>query len=285
MANTIGIKDFVDAAAKASDRSRQVFLTLVLASAIVLIWQWNVKYSNWMAELIQGLRCDLHTVEQVGNRPAECADISAGAVQKGLDASEIRKILESYQQEYLRDFQIISIPVLGISVHYNSISVLGGAILSYLLFWLRYSLARELQNVIMLRQQTAQSEEGGTAFALLSMHQVLTVPPSGTRILRISFSNWLLALPFIAQGATMANFVISYLKGAALSSSLTLRNFIAGWAFFAIVALLSLSCQLLRARLEKVWSHWAAGVSRRNNSRAMNAHPEPHDVAPVPDVR
>jgi hypothetical protein len=110
--------------------------------------------------------------------PPTPEQVEAYVDQWHLTSEQAGKNVENLQQAMANRVLAIGIPVLGISVDLNDLSVLSGFSFIILLSWFNFSLRRYRDNVYDLFRRTTDRERASLpdVYDLLRMTQVLTVP-------------------------------------------------------------------------------------------------------------
>ena len=203
------------AAVQASTRARRIVLLIQLTCIVVFIAFWQSRQSSWPMTRLQTAKMaytmsaecagdwmKLHDTNQITTEQWQ-ALVECGGKQ-GLKEDEARtgvKVVLNWKlssnqaydwvhsmQQSIADHVVnTGVPVLGTTLDVNDLGFLGGITFASLLFWLRFSLWREWQNIHTLFERCKRedkekaklgepSAELLNGYELLAMAQVLSVP-------------------------------------------------------------------------------------------------------------
>lgn len=283
---TIKIKDLVQSVDVSSSRARTATYVLAVTSLIVFSAFWNVHPGGWLKERVKVAREAETFVAAKKQWPLTKKaeekihqDLVAALVEdRGLDregaARNYREQLESllYKQSYQ-----VKIPFFGVSYDINDLGLLGGFAFFVVLMILRFSLARELANLKLAFREAEKKKELADCYKLLSMGQVLTVPPhtgvSGTYFTK-NLPKILYVLPAIIQSFIIYNDISTLDIGLTFSRYNAILAIIFSAGFWIINAILTYNCIGSSLRYDNVWMHYDRVLHRSSQN--------PHDAAALP---
>lgn len=184
------MKEYVEAANDAANRTRYVSIVLMIATILILVGLNNSYMNSWMVE-------DLREVYKPGDRyvrslfqhnlrgnkvadadyftekcddqsPPNCVPTPADKAKK--DAQE------ALMKIHLEGRLFIKIPILGVSIHVNDLGLIGGITLIVLLLLQRTSLSREIKNLNYSFKKAYEAQSLDPFYDALAMRQLFTVP-------------------------------------------------------------------------------------------------------------
>jgi hypothetical protein len=181
------LKEFLDATNDAANRTRYVYIVLLIATILIFIGLNNSYLNSWMVDdlkhaykpgddYIKGLldprnegkhyfdysyHYDEVTHSLSFHRPA---DIAKRDAQQAL----VRMHMESRS--------LLRIPILGLAIHVNDLGFLGGITLIVLLLMTRTSLSREIKNLGYSFKRALGDGRLDEFYEALAMRQLFTVP-------------------------------------------------------------------------------------------------------------
>lgn len=182
------LKEYVDAANDASNRSRYVSIVLLIATILVFVGLNNQYFNSWFLD-------DLRTAYEPGDsytRGLLLPMAFRGESQdtKGFFSCDknIDKNCEPPAQVAKRDAEralmrmhmesrlLMRIPILGVSLHVNDLGLIGGLTLIVLLLMTRTSLSREIKNLNYSFKKAWEAARLDEFYHGLAMRQLFTVP-------------------------------------------------------------------------------------------------------------
>lgn len=265
MKNTVDIQVYVSAATESSRRTSSAMYLMLVASVVIFAAYWNVRPGSWTASRIL---MSEKALDWFGWKPEVRAKLSPAERQQ-FDQSKrfaqmfnllTREALEAdikYHTERYRQQSVISIPIFNIQVDVSDLGMLGGFAFVNLLILLRLSLGRELANLKFVFEEADRRQQLQTAFHLLSMHQVLTVPPhQGAMIGRFwsKANRALLVLPFIIQLMVFKNDWQTKEYGMALNAANTWVQLSAEILSLLFITVLTIMCFRIWEAFDHEWN-------------------------------
>jgi hypothetical protein len=187
------VVEYVNAAAAASNRARNVIIVLVVSTVLLAIEIRNSSFS-WLdartgvrgeaLKLLEENHYDYLTAavdpdSETPKNPAKLflKDHNLRPDDKtGLDL--LKKENDDYRRSAVEQVSLIHLPFFGVVIDHNDIGMFGGFTFAVVLLWLRYSLASELGNLKLLfdTDKSVFKIDPKRCYDLLAMQQVLTVP-------------------------------------------------------------------------------------------------------------
>jgi VanZ family protein len=256
-------KDYLEAAITASRRTRFMINTQALGSIILYIALLNSWPSNWMRDRIATL-ADLKSDYAKRVLAHSNANLKSVDAADSNDISELRKwMIRAYGENSFS----ISVPGLGISFDINHAALVGGIAMSILLILLRFALIAEARCIALYFAKAQYYGEVDEAYDLLSMYQVLTVPPQGLSDHVSSFTtrltHLLVYLPATIYVIWIVFDTINVQSGSDISLSHTQARLLEGWFFMLVVISLTFEVSRRRKDLRVIWK---MSASRRFGS-------------------
>jgi hypothetical protein len=186
------LQDYVETATDASNRSRYLYIILLVTTILIFIGLWNSFYNSWMVgdireayrplndDYIKSLfnitdkdlagykakRCDAETAAKT-----ECFECCASTAELA-----VRDIQQSLMQTHTENRTIIRIPILGIPMHVNDLGLFGGVTLLVLLILMRTSLSREIKNLGYSFKNALANRKLDKFYDALARRQLFTIP-------------------------------------------------------------------------------------------------------------
>jgi len=297
------IHEYLDSAAAASRRSRFIVVVLVTASVLSFMALWNSLGRSWtdmrvknLEDLIRYWPLDGEVERRLGEDWRRRGELERLDVLRNLargmgyfpdaaSSEESSTILRSLEIRlfHLRRVRAdrvlnIDIPVVGASFDVNDLAIFSGITFFIILLLLRYSLARECQNLCVFAD-IAGADLDRTLYNLLATRQFLTVPPMRHRshagndeIDPNSPSQRYLALqgyrgsafwrampkfmvwaPALIIGTIVINDYRTFAIGAELSMERTKESTFLSVAFLVLVCGVAASAYRMWRRIDSVW--------------------------------
>ena len=267
----LDLMSYIDAASEAAERSRWVILIMVVVGILIFASFWNTRAGSWANQTTVLFRlaakwfdagADVRDTLSSEDRQLfdRAAVLIKGAKASGfVSRNEFRESVQVLERVRVETLTFIKVPIVGIAVDINDLGMLGGISLVIILVMLRFSLARELDNVRQVFSAARRAHCSRVCYELLAMRQVLTVPPalSGTRAWN-AVSAVLLLLPLVVQ-ATMFSYDIKSINVGWLLApfNAVFATIVSGISLLLTVAL-TVSCVRLSRMADREWGLEAA---------------------------
>ena len=265
MKDSVDIQVYVSAATESSRRTSSAMYLLLVASVVIFAAYWNVRPGSWTASRIimsedalrwygwrEEARAKLSPDQRAQfDRSRRFAQMFNLTTREALEA-DIKHHTDRYRQQ-----SVISIPIFNIQVDVSDLGLLGGFTFVNLLILLRLSLGRELANLKFVFAEANRRQQLQTAFHLLSMHQVLAVPPhQGAMIGRFwsKTNRALLVLPLIIQSLVFKNDWQTREYGMALNEANTVAQLGAGVTSLLLITVLTMMCFRIWEAYDREWN-------------------------------
>lgn len=264
------MEQYVKAAWTSSTRARFVLIVIVTASILTFAAFWNSQPKSWMNSRIHlariaavacssnwsnGAKVSLRTEDQVelfarskeyyDNRHFESCD-------------QLTEHVRQLQDIQARQVNLIQVPVFGVVLDVNDLGTLGGFTFVILLLWFRFSIARELSNLRLVFEVAGEAgpDKLQRCYDLLSMRQVLTVPPSrhptGHPFWR-GLPLVLYVLPFAVQLTVFINDICTFDLGWSVSHLNTIALLIASSMCLVVGGILTYLSFVLTRNVMQEW--------------------------------
>ncbi len=288
-ATTFDSSSYLEANIESSKRTRIVLLALVMASVLALSGFLNSFKHGWASQRLQRIidpnsnYSQKYLYTDSAGQKSKHGDAKATAPSINADSSNIREVSQKYSlQKNTREDQYrslydafihsfientftIRVPFFGINFDVNDLGLLGGLALSVILFLLRYSLARELDNLTFSFRLSENENALQPFYHLLAMRQVLTIPPrtGNEDVKRLNFiPKILLFFPLFVQTAVTLYDAYTMPVGFQISRAHSIFNFIFNLLFGMLLLWLTLECLNVWKKIDQVWADTFHKITR-----------------------
>lgn len=176
---------YVNALRSSSDRARHVLYLVIVATVLIFIANRNIQQDSWPRRRLDTWYA--YARNDGAGTPKPPPQIANGDVER----------LKAIREEYVKQFAARSVfnasPLPGVSIDVNDLGLIGGIALSFLMFVLVASIAREHENLhlalykvrLLLLEEKHNRARGDSRANLLyhalAMTQVLNAPPTLAR--------------------------------------------------------------------------------------------------------
>lgn len=268
------VLEYVKAATSSSDRARGILMVIITASVLVFTAYWNT--GGWLDSRLAVRTAALSHFDpnfDPAAVPANKRDLHDSARQLiavyGWDTRHPghRQVLENQIEQLSKvqseRFRIIHVPFFGVVFDMNDLGIFAGITFCVALLWLRLSLAREHRNLEIAFEEAGERDRLKLCYELLSMHQVLTVPPiPGQRFRRVwsTISMFLYVIPALVYFVQFRSDWSSRDLGYILSRQNMNRLLVMEAISFTFVLLLSYQCVRLYMKIDHEWTNAFARV-------------------------
>jgi len=291
--SNIKIKEYVESVNASSARARGATYVLAVTSLVIFSAYWNVHPGSWLEERVGVAReaerfltdkkhwpAPQHTEQKVHQALVEDL-IERRAFDKPEVAKQYREQLEN--QLYIQSYQV-KIPFFGVTYDINDLGMLGGFAFFVVLMILQFSLARELANLRLAFREAHARNELKPCFDLLSMSQVLTVPPHtgvNSNPFTRNLHKTLYLLPVLVHAMIVLNDLSTFDVGLTFSRFNTILTVFVSAAFFLLILILTYQCVHTAFQFDKTWRHQHERVEREKLEKEK-AEKEKREKAPGP---
>ncbi len=273
---------YVEGAGRASDRNRFVMIVIVIASTLAFGTYWNSRQSSWINSRI-GTRqallrwwacfdtttgklkgavssgCNLHTNDTVVVRQAELFD-SLTHVHMGsrADSQAISSLLQVLREKLADEALSLRVPILGIVLDTNDLGVIGGFGFTVIMMWFAFGLNREhraVEQVFEAARATGDPARLKRCYDLLSMRQVLTLPPSKSgrhRALGL-IPKLIFLLPMGVDLAVVLHDYSTLPVGEAINPGSAKAELWVGSIFWFVIAILTVISLIQSDKVDSAW--------------------------------
>lgn len=246
----VDIQIYVNAVTESSRRTGTAMYLLLVASVVIFAAYWNVRPGGWTASRIMKSETALHYFPWDDKKNEALPAKEKAALAEARHFAEMFNLLTraeleadiKFHTERYREQSVISIPIFNIQVDVSDLGMLGGFTFVNLLILLRLSVGRELANLKFAFDEAERRQQTRAVYHLLSMHQVLSVPPhQGAMIGRFwsKTNRALLLLPLLIQSLVFKNDWQTREYGMALNTANTYAQITAGVCFWLLTAMLT----------------------------------------------
>jgi hypothetical protein len=266
----IEAQDYLKAAGDASARTRSVTIAMTVASVVIFGALINSLQHQWMLERLLALDNprNEYVARKIGPYPQRTGETDeAFRAAEGYYYERYKLFYEAVAKAYVENSLSTKVPLFGFSVDANDIGLIGGAAFVVLLLMYRYSLAREVENLRIAREQAGYFKQYKEFYLVLAMQQVFTIPPSETRA-RTKLNLWIprliSALPFaVLLAVTVHDIITTGSIGNLLSKTHNLILILV--EFVSLGSLLVLTGKAIERHREvdKIWEDWWDDLRKR----------------------
>lgn len=265
------MQPFIDAVNDASIRARKIIFVMITASVVFFIPEWNTFDVGWQSSRMHLARKALEyrgwptetrqKLENSGDKnELDIFDRSKQFyVRRGFaNTNELAQFVTKLENDH--SF-VVGIPSFNVSIQTNDLGIFCGFTFVVLLSMLRMSLARSLSNLKITFSQVGEdagaSEVRKQVYNLLSMSQVLTVPPEEqpdqSSRLWTYLAKAFIFLPLLVQLIIGGHDIATYQRGLILSSVATGWTVLGNILFLGFVVTLTFACTRLAREYDKIF--------------------------------
>jgi hypothetical protein len=263
--------EYVNAAASSSSRTRNIIIVLIVSTVLVAIEIRNTSYSWIDARIeIREAALKLYNPEKsallVETNPVLYSRATMYLKRRAFDAKNeddkrrIERELDDYRKAAIENVSFVHIPFFGAVFDHNDIGMFAGFTFAVLLLWLRYSLARELNNLNLLFSRSVPKENLKRRYELLAMQQVLTVPRIGNAPVQYRWIPrvlYFIPLPIYLMQMYF-DFRTVFGVGEVLGMGKSWLLVITSILFSILMFIFSIWCIKILRKLDEVWDKAAA---------------------------
>lgn len=185
------MKEYVEATNDAANRSRYVFIILIISTILIFVGLNNSYMNSWMVDDLREVYkpgnayiSELLEKKLTGNKEGTAdyfrspCDDPKDTNPRCVSPAEKAKTdaQEALMKLHMESRLLIRIPILGVSLHVNDLGLVGGLTLIVLLLLTRTSLSREIKNLNYSFKKAFEEGELDEFYDSLSMRQLFTVP-------------------------------------------------------------------------------------------------------------
>ncbi|HEX8282825.1 MAG TPA: hypothetical protein VF588_05700 [Pyrinomonadaceae bacterium] len=191
------VEDYVETATDASNRSRYLYIILMISTILILIGWWNSYYESWMVgdmryaykpRNFNGQSDDKFVVNLMNIPDKDLPNYEKRRCDTNPEAWECFECCASPAQLAVRDFQqsvmqmhtenriTLRVPILGVPLHVNDLGLFGGITLIVLLLLMRTSLSREIKNLGYSFKHALSNQMLDEFYDALARRQLFTIP-------------------------------------------------------------------------------------------------------------
>jgi hypothetical protein len=306
------VAEYVNAAAAASNRARNVIIVLVVATVLLAIEMRNTSFS-WLDERIAVRAEAIKLLQENYDYEASDPDKEQPKVPSHLFLKDHRlrpnntlgrellaRELDDYRKSAIEQVSLFHVPFFGAVFDHNDIGMFGGITFAVVLLWLRYSLAREVSNLNLLFDYEIEKSvfriDPKRCYDLLAMQQVLTVPRlpnSPTRHRWRWIPKLLYGIPAVVYfGQLFFDFLLNHhgmwRVGEVLGKGKMWLLVVSSSSLFVVVLVFTVWCIRILREIDRVWDRAVLHVypeligtkkrrrRRRGIAAAGSVAPSPH---------
>jgi hypothetical protein len=280
------VLQYINAAASSGDRARTVLIVMLVASVFVFTQirnadGWLDRRINTRIYALRLLDKDFdankdvlskdpkdHAIEtELYNRARYFINISG---YKTGDANDKDRLLSQINHlTDMRDEQmrLVRLPFFGAVFDANDMGIFAGITFTVVLLWLTLATIRERRNVQVAFEAAESHGSLRFCYNLLSMQQVLTVPPTkANRYLQSLgyISNALYVMPLVIYGVLFHHDWITRDTGYALGWDKMNILLGASGVLFVLILILTIICIVTSLKMDKDWVRYTSKVRSLN---------------------
>ena len=253
MNEPVDIQVYVSAVTESSRRTGTAMYLLLVATVVMFAAYWNVRPGGWTTARIEkaenalqwfgwkdSVRAKLDPEQQVAFDESRHFAEMFHLESKEQLKEQIKFHTDRYWQQ-----SVIEIPIFNIQLDVADLGMLGGFTFVNILILLRLSLGRELANLKFAFGEANRRGQLWSFYHLLSLHQVLSVPPHQSAMIGRVWSKAnraLLVLPFFIQALIFKNDWKTRAWGMAMSATNTITLLSFGFICLILIGLLTIVC-------------------------------------------
>lgn len=181
------LKEFLDAGNDATNRTRYVYIVLLVATILIFIGLNNSYVNSWMVDDLRQaykpgddyIKGVLQPTDQDEGyfRDSPVYDEHRERVQTAHPADLAKRdVQQALVRMHMESRLLLKIPILGLAIHVNDLGFLGGITLIVLLLLTRTSLSREIKNLGFSFKRAVDAEQLDAFYEALALRQLFTVP-------------------------------------------------------------------------------------------------------------
>jgi hypothetical protein len=252
----LGLRDYLDAAISASNRSRNIIVIFVITSVIVGIGTLNALALGWAADRLKASKTidSIYVHEKIGVPPPK------NTPEYQAYDEHYKQLYGAFVTSYVESALAVRAPLFGVAIDVNDLGAVGGFALLIELLMFGIAVRRECKN-LNIGFIRAQSEDALPVFYdILAMAQVLTIPahePADQRHGARSVVGLICFLPLVAQATLVAHDIYTDSTGVLLDNlhDKILLFVELGWLFLIV----GLTVRIWRQvhDTEAIWNEWA----------------------------
>lgn len=267
----VTVLEYVKAATSSSDRARAVMLVLVTASVLAFTTIWN-SGGGWLDQRIEVRHAALsfantefkaddprHTPAEkdLYERASDFLKVTHLDPAKEDDREVIKEQIKQYDRIRSDQFRVIRVPFFGVVFDMNDLGLFAGLSFAVGLLWLRFSLAREYRNLKLTFEESKKRNQVRLCYELMSMHQVLTVPPTqGGRHRKawINVSKILHVIPALVYSYQVLTDLLTRHIGNILSPRNMWILLVSDFILLGVILVLTAHCLRLYVKIDEEWA-------------------------------
>lgn len=273
---------YLEAASESSSRARISVLVLVVGSVLALAGLLNSLSSAWMLQRVVEARSkhSVYVLSKLGYLSSEATGLleqrqivkpkdlttylEKEAIRTGESLDEVRKTYDDHYEDFFRALvntytesaYTIRLPFFGASFDMNDLGIVGGIGFAIILLLVRFTLSREFENLKEAFAAAKSREQIVEFYKLLSMRQVLTIPPMRDRkpsAAMIVAPRVLCVLPLIVHGAVIVHDFATAGIGWSINYIHTIVLYCANSALFIIICFLTVMIVGMWKQIDVEW--------------------------------
>ncbi|MBI3881549.1 MAG: hypothetical protein HY301_15990 [Verrucomicrobia bacterium] len=177
---------------------------------------------------------------------------------------EAKHYYDDLMKERIETVMHVKVPIFGVQFDINDIGIMAGLTFAVILTMLTVSLDREVKNLRLVFEKirNGNTDDQRAVFDILSMNQVLNVPPvigeCHTRDFWSGLMKSFLVLPIAIQGGICAIDLNTLLVGVVQNETATATLLLLEGLFLGMIVVLTMHCFSMVKRIDCVFDEAAA---------------------------
>jgi hypothetical protein len=260
---SIEVQDYLDATSDASNRTRSVIITMVVASVLIFGALINSFQHQWMLERLKALDSPQspYTQKKIGPYP----EVGRFPTRQAYEAAvtnyneRYHSFYDAVARSYVENALSTKVPLFGFSIDANDLGILGGIAFVVILIMYRFCLTREVENIRIAHEEAKRFDQLWEFYTVLSMRQVFTIPPSRT-IKRDRLLRWtpktICTIPLIIHSVVTGHDLYTNNIGKLINGFHNLFLFTSEFITFGFLVTLTIMAVTRLRRIDREWDAW-----------------------------
>lgn len=265
MSNNISFKEYIDAINASAKRVRWCIILLTVVSIIAFSAIWNSSDFGWLNQHIRIIDAGLEWWGWAPDTRAKLSDSEKQIFDRSQRYVEVHEVATQEQLENQRNYAVgeylsrvpfVEIKALGISYHANDLGMIAGLAFTSIMIMLAYSLRRQRSNLEIVFAIEQEKAESRAAYYLLSMNQVLTLPPEDSKTPAAAWRalpKLLFFLPVAVQMIAIYGFFPSFQYGYTIAPVLTVIVIVVSLFFVGTTLSLAIISWRISVQSDHLW--------------------------------
>jgi len=262
MATDNFVHAYIEAADKASKRSREMLTVIIIVTALIASIFWNARQGGWLARRVAQMEHRVEILQKLNDPSFTMA---------GYTLEDARLALADLRRRQREQTESVHIPVINTSLDINDVAIFSGAILILLMFLFRRALWQEVQATSHVFRTAESHDSLRPVYELLSPQQTLAraAPLDADEEHGQPWN----ALRLAAWAPMLVYFSLCVRSGIMLTADVdltSLETWVYGWLttiFFFAIIMLTRSLTAMLKSLDAIWLRAAGSAATHVASR------------------